>query len=165
MESNGGVHTAGGGGNDNDIISYIYISFLPLTLLSPNGSTTHSMMTSLPLPFLPPSVWTPPFDSTQPIHKGNKIKLPLPLPSLSVNEPLSRISVIFPKPCNNIFWGKLPSHAPHAYVHTVCMRTSITPTTPKFFLPVPGRFLQFTSCATLRPSVSQHNSISLHILF
>ena len=36
----------------------------------------------------PPPVWTPPLDSTQPIHEGKKIILPLPLPSFSVKEPL-----------------------------------------------------------------------------
>ena len=35
----------------------------------------------------PSSVNTPPLGSTQPIHDDKNKKMPLPLPSLSVNEP------------------------------------------------------------------------------
>ena len=56
-----------------------------------NGYPTHSMMMPLPLLFAvavdAPQCEHPPLDTTQPIHDDKIKKMPLSLPSFSVNEP------------------------------------------------------------------------------
>ena len=95
------MFTLGTGGHQRQwqkggVSIYICIRMMPLPLPLPsqNRYPTHSMTMPLPLllplPFTPPQCEHPPLDTIQPIHDGKNIILPspLPLPSLSVNEPL-----------------------------------------------------------------------------
>ena len=97
------MFTLGTGGHQRQwqkggVSIYICIRMMPLPLPLPsqNRYPTHSMtmplplLLPLPLPLMPPQCEHPPLDTTQPIHDGKNIILPLPLPSLSVNEPLIR---------------------------------------------------------------------------
>ena len=75
--------------NGNEIVAGVYTMkrnmhntniWLPLPLPSSNGSTNHSTTTPLPLPLPTITMWTAPFDLTQPIHYNDSITT-LQLPS------------------------------------------------------------------------------------